>query len=242
MKKIINHLKENWIRHGFETLVVTVGILGAFTLNNWNEWRKDRLKEKEILTDLIENLNYNKNTIQKITGILNGNHKSSNIIINTIEKKKFFHDSLGSHMAIALNPTTEMIEELTLMGYESMKNNGFDLIINDTLKKEIVHLFEITYKKSLSRHNRVNQNYSYIQILKHKHLMRLPEVWAFTPFNFESLTEDKEFLSWLYTIRNNRGWIKDSFEISLTETQSVLQKVNKHLTERKLLTSEEKSP
>ena len=46
MKKIINHLKENWIRHGFETLVVAVGILVAFTLNNWNEGRKTTLEDK----------------------------------------------------------------------------------------------------------------------------------------------------------------------------------------------------
>ena len=51
MKKIIEHLKENWIRHGFETLVVTVGILGAFTLNHWNEERKDRSMEKDFLRD-----------------------------------------------------------------------------------------------------------------------------------------------------------------------------------------------
>jgi hypothetical protein len=49
MKKIINHLKENWIRHGFETLVVTVGILGAFTLNNWN----DRLNLKNEIKDSL---------------------------------------------------------------------------------------------------------------------------------------------------------------------------------------------
>jgi len=177
MKKILETLKRKWAEYLLEMIVIIFGILGAFTLNNWNQWRKDGLKEKEILTDLIENLNYNVNTIQKITETLNGNHKSSNIIINTIEQKKFFHDSLASHLATSLDPTTEMIEELTLMGYESLKNNGFDLIRNDTLKKEIVRLFEITYKKSLSRHNRINQNYSYIQTLKHKHLIRLPEGW-----------------------------------------------------------------
>ncbi len=34
MKKIINHLKENWIKHGFETLYVIVGILMAFGLSD----------------------------------------------------------------------------------------------------------------------------------------------------------------------------------------------------------------
>ena len=48
MKKIIGHLNENWIRHGFETLVVTVGILGAFTLNNWSENRKAEKLELKI--------------------------------------------------------------------------------------------------------------------------------------------------------------------------------------------------
>ncbi len=52
MKKVINHLKENWIRHGFETLVVTIGILGAFGLNNWNEDRKTTNTEIEYLKRL----------------------------------------------------------------------------------------------------------------------------------------------------------------------------------------------
>lgn len=52
MKKIINHLTENWIRHGFETLVVTIGILGAFTLNNWNEGRKEEIFERKVLNEL----------------------------------------------------------------------------------------------------------------------------------------------------------------------------------------------
>jgi len=57
MKRIINHLKENWIRHGFETLVVTIGILGAFTLNNWNERRKQLIILDIYLTSLQEAIN-----------------------------------------------------------------------------------------------------------------------------------------------------------------------------------------
>lgn len=60
MKKILKHLKENWIRHGFETLVVTVGILGAFALNNWNEERKDRILEKEYLRNINQEFKSNR--------------------------------------------------------------------------------------------------------------------------------------------------------------------------------------
>ena len=35
MRKILFILKRNWIKFGFETIVVTVGILGAFALESW---------------------------------------------------------------------------------------------------------------------------------------------------------------------------------------------------------------
>jgi len=52
VKKIINHLKLNWITYGFETFTIIVGILGAFTLNNWNENRKQHKSDIEFLKNL----------------------------------------------------------------------------------------------------------------------------------------------------------------------------------------------
>ena len=56
MKKIIKHLKENWIRHGFETLVVVVGVLIAFTLNNWNESRRNDEEARQLIRALSSDL------------------------------------------------------------------------------------------------------------------------------------------------------------------------------------------
>ena len=39
-----------------EILLVMVGILLALQVNNWNEWRKDRIKEKEYLREILEDL------------------------------------------------------------------------------------------------------------------------------------------------------------------------------------------
>ena len=35
-----------------EILLVMIGILLAWQVNNWNEWRKDRVKENEVLLDI----------------------------------------------------------------------------------------------------------------------------------------------------------------------------------------------
>ena len=56
MKRIIDHLKENWIKYGFETLVITAGILLAFGLNNWNENRKVTLLKIETLKQVQRDL------------------------------------------------------------------------------------------------------------------------------------------------------------------------------------------
>ena len=65
MKKILQHLKENWIRHGFETIVVIVGVLIAFSLNNWNIKIRNKTLEEHTLKNLIIDLTLQKEIIQE---------------------------------------------------------------------------------------------------------------------------------------------------------------------------------
>jgi len=40
-----------------EIALVVIGILIALQINNWNEWRKEGIKENKLLYDLVETLN-----------------------------------------------------------------------------------------------------------------------------------------------------------------------------------------
>ncbi len=81
MRKILETLKSKWAEYLLEILVITIGILGAFMLNNWNEDRKDRIKEKEILVNLVENFELNVATLKLDIERLREFNVSSRIIL-----------------------------------------------------------------------------------------------------------------------------------------------------------------
>ena len=140
MKKIIIHLKSEWYKYVLETLVVVVGILVAFTLNNWNENRKDRGREKILLSELIRNLNTNVASIEKSLEADKFRQGITEYIIQHLSNKKPFNDSLNFFGAIH----TENIN-IVSSSFSTMKSIGLDIVKNDTLREVIVNLYEVLY-------------------------------------------------------------------------------------------------
>ena len=109
MKKILKHLRKNWIRHGFETLVVTIGILGAFTLNTWNEQRIQNNRINSILSfmeaeliqdsiDLQSNIEVYNLKVSQIDSALNKKRKWSynDFLIRTFDMRTLAYNQYES--------------------------------------------------------------------------------------------------------------------------------------------------
>lgn len=57
IKTIFNHLKSEWYKYVLEIIVIILGILIAYNLEQWGDTRKNKKREIEILKEFKAALN-----------------------------------------------------------------------------------------------------------------------------------------------------------------------------------------
>ena len=235
MKKIINHLKENWIRYGFETFVIIVGILGAFTLNNWNENRKLFKEELNVLLALKSEFTTNQSLIDEAIS----NHKMIE------DQAKELSEIIGPEI---IDTDTERLNQLlnTMIWppkYDPsdgvinavISSGDLSLIKNDQLKysisslsgllKDYYHWAEIDYNNLT--------NYTGPNIIKNYSFKNFPFAKALGQSKFENspeqLMNSSEFESHITLRWVNAVGLKER-AISIKEEQTkIIELINEEL-------------
>ena len=148
--KFIKDFKGNWVRHGFETLYVIVGILVAFSLNDWNENRKAQNTELSVLTELISGLDGDSNNLNYHIDIRNQAIQSCEIVLKALNELEEYNDSLAFHFAAVHYKT---VFASTRGPYESLKSMGFESISNKSLRFAIIDIYDQWYTIILTNQN-----------------------------------------------------------------------------------------
>ena len=153
----------------------------------------------------------------------NTDNQSADIIVSMLNNRIPYSDSLNSYFPLALNRVDEE-SFLSYVGYESLKNVGFEIIQNNELKKEIINLFEGSYLDLKAKYNRTGDLDPEIIKFRHQHFLVRSEPgqgrW-FVPIDFDNLIENKQFESHLVQLKGIRGWITLTLYQCLAETQRV---------------------
>ena len=140
MIKFFRHIRQSMINQNRtkkyllyaigEIILVVIGILIALQINTWNEERKNRIFEKEILEQIQSNLFKDKLTLQKIAlNFKNAVSSSDNLL------KEYWSPTEKDSLKYWLGDIIQFdrFQPLT-NAYEVAKSKGLDLISNKQLR------------------------------------------------------------------------------------------------------------
>jgi hypothetical protein len=121
-----------------EIVLVVIGILIALSINNWNEARKEKVKERKILIELENNLAANSKILSDEISNQKRIANQISVTIEHLENKKPFNDSIGKYVNQMQWPErTQFVSS----AYESLKTSGIDIISNDSIRADVTFIF-----------------------------------------------------------------------------------------------------
>ena len=261
MKKILDTFRRKWAEYLLEIMVIMIGILGAFSLNTWNENLKLQREEMIMLTSFRESLLDDLNGFQRP---LLENQRQSNsmqILIETIERDLPYHDSLKYHFG---NSTELWAGRINESVFETLQSKGLSLISNEQLRRHIINLYGVNNSSYMSRIN----DYRKVLLDGSNSILitRFEEFWKgpykqwntgddkfdgdnyeenygyyagylptqeMIPLDFEKLKQDHEYLYFLKTSRNlHYWWMERNIKSMHASLKSLLEEVEIEIEER----------
>jgi hypothetical protein len=229
MKKLRIYNGKKYI---FEFLSIFIAVIAAFALDNWNDNRNNRHAESKILSEIINGLDKDLFDVQlNIEGHKRGVNATA-FFRNLIAKKPIATDSLMFHY---FHLTRDFVSIQNTSGYETLQSRGLELIQNDSLRTDIISLYEYAYKTL----RKLEEEYYEMQF----HENYFKEINASLAQNFQ-FNEDKQIvgirtplqldaqqekllLLYLYRIESNRNFIL----VYYTEIEKTIKALREEIEE-----------
>jgi len=233
MRKILKYFRKNWIRLGFETLVVVVGILGAYSLNNWNEGRKSVIAENEALHKLKYDLEYDILMFKNLDSVYGAwENQADHILKGLYDGSKDKINAIDEYIVGRNSMNYLTLRKIT---YEEMINTGLFYKVRDQeLSESIVEYYEFA-NFEIEKLNKDNRDfYGYLlmtfdantisRLFNQKNLEYIDWNWLKDPKS-DRYKEFENRISWFgATLLANRLVIKQLTE----KAQIAIKKINDH--------------
>jgi hypothetical protein len=200
-----------------EILLVVIGILIALQINNWNEDRKLRKEEIEVLKEVKSALIYDLNNA--FPNLKNRAISRRNLSINlleTIRDREEFNDSIN-FIFIAGGETFRP----SYTAYKALESKGIDIIKNDSIKYGVIQIYDSDYvhlKLRLEKNNFANLRDFNRPFLYNN--FKLNEKEIYRPINPKSLLDSEAFRIILFKTRG-------SDQATIDQLSSLEEKINK---------------
>lgn len=134
--------KWNWTKYLMEFVSIFVAVISAFALSNWSENQRDHEAASKILIEISNGLEKDLKDID-----INMAGHQEGIKACGYWKKVFMGQEADPKVALQyyLSLTRDFISVQNSSGYETLKSRGLELVQNDSLRSEIISLYEYDY-------------------------------------------------------------------------------------------------
>ena len=227
--RILKHLKSDWFRYGFETLAVIVGILIAFSLENWKETRNVQKERIQIIHSLKAELALDTLLLNRF---IEDSRRSAEHKKNLISRMWSPQASLDTIKYMSQNeyePGIHVIKDFNTISIKSLVSTGKIELLNREIKTALIKL-ELLQTRILDQTN-LNVYHRKAGAYADKY-----------PFSMESNESYLSRISW--EIENEREFVilfrdvvdyhykllnakLNSYEDALIDTKELLRVLNK---------------
>lgn len=203
---------KNWKKYAIEFLSIFIAVISAFALNNWNDNRHNRNAENKILLEIYNGLEKDLNDIWMNQEGHKRGLRAAAFFRDMLAEKPVSMDSVMSHY---FNLTRDFVSVQNVSGYETLKSRGLELIENDSLRSDIISLYEYDYNTL----RKLEEDYYELQFQENyfreinasiAHNFTFSEDKLITGINTPlEIGPDKEkiLLIYLWKIQNNRHFV-----------------------------------
>lgn len=219
-----------------EIVLVVVGILIAISIDDWSQYKKDRLKETKILLEMKANLELDFKRLgvniqfldsciysnQQVLAHLNGDPVNEDSL--TIYYNRLF---AGTYFGATIND----------VAYQNLLSAGLDFIENDSLRKEISELYTITYTEIESTEEHFDQKIL-LERLSPALLNNIETLEGINwtgksyPINYEELKENKTFKEVIILHLTSKGYLFQLYINAQPKLESLIEHIQYDLTNR----------
>lgn len=224
-----------------EIILVVVGILIAVRIDDWNAQRNERENERKILLEIKRDLQTNLKEINdhldfQIESLMLTKALYKKLNAGICNDSTSFYFLLGCHHK-QFYPKTS--------GYEALKSAGLNIISNDSLRKSISDIYELTFPDVIKRgvyENRIDNPMIMADALTRKYIdltrgadvsvpisdtlqyfQKLPTISS-----CEDFLNDREVIFLITGILAARGDFIYSFEDAARSTENLIENINQH--------------
>ena len=206
-----------------EIALVVIGILIALSINNWNEERKERLLENEILSDLLIDLNKDLTELQESAENEKNAIDCSRSIAFALENNLPMTDSLKWKFNSIAIPFSRSSNEST---YENLRTIGFGIIKNKKIRQGVQDLYNQykTFDKTINQFN-----LEFMLTINKEQTEHLMVNKGNYPRDYEALKDDFVFINTLHDQANIHGFQLDIVNYTISKLNILIADIEKEL-------------